>query len=107
MTARTNIDFDAINRAAKAALPVLVRRWLPRGYRYDAEWIAASPRRKHRRRDKIKINLDIGRWTDFATGGQGEDVISLVAYLFGLSLAQAAVCVARMIGLDPESARHD
>ena len=40
-----------------------------------------------------------GRWADFATGDRGGDAISLAAYLFGLSQADAARRVSTMVGL--------
>ena len=38
-------------------------------------------------------------WADFATGDKGGDVISLAAFLFGLSQAEAARRIAGMLGL--------
>jgi DNA primase (bacterial type) len=106
MRTRTSIDFVGINQAALAALPALLRRWLPRGRPQGDEWVACNPRRNDRTRGSFKINMRTGRWADFATGDRGGDVISLAAYLFDLSQTQAAGCVARMIGIDPEEARH-
>jgi len=46
------------------------------------------------------VNLRSGRWADFATGAKGGDVISLAAYLFGLSQVEAARQVAAMLAID-------
>ena len=43
------LDFDAINRAALAVLPTLLRRWLPDGRVDGSEFIALNPRRPDRR----------------------------------------------------------
>jgi hypothetical protein len=47
-----------------------------------------------------------GRWADFATGDKGGDIVSLAAYLFGLSQSEAARQVAQMLGLGT-GARRD
>jgi hypothetical protein len=50
----------------------------------------------------FKINLRSGRWSDFATGAKGGDVISLAAHLFGLSQVAAARKLAAMLGISTE-----
>src|SRR3954468_23136133 len=89
------VSFDAINRAARPALPLLLSRWLPDGRREGSEWMARNPRRADRNPGSFKVNLDTGRWADFATGDKGGDVISLFAYLHGLSQTEAAHRLAR------------
>jgi hypothetical protein len=93
------IDFDAINRAALADLPALLRRWLPDGRIVGAEYIARNPRRHDRNPGSFKINLRTGRWSDFATGDKGGDVVSLAAYLAGTGQAEAARSLAEMLGV--------
>lgn len=98
----SRIDFTRINRAALAALPALVARWLPDGRRWGAEWIARNPRRLDRRPGSFKVNLVTGRWADFALGdgvASGGDPVSLAAYLGGTSQVEAARGIARMLGL--------
>lgn len=85
-----HIDFNAISSASVAIVPALAMRWLPDGKRCGAEWIARNPTRTDRRVGSFKVNLNTGRWADFATGDRGGDVISLAAYLFGLSQTEAA-----------------
>ena len=97
------IDFDRINRAALAALPALVTRWLPDGYRRGAEWVARNPRRLDHKPGSFKVNLTTGRWADFALGAgvaSGGDPISLAAYLGAVSQVEAARGIVRMLGLD-------
>jgi hypothetical protein len=50
----------------------------------------------------FKINLRTGQWADFATGDKGGDVISLAAYLHGLTQAAAAGKISEMLGLTTE-----
>jgi len=40
-----------------------------------------------------------GRWSDFATGDKGGDVISLAAYLSGTGQVEAACALAEMLGV--------
>jgi hypothetical protein len=45
--------------------------------------------------------MTTGRWSDFATGAAGGDLVSLAAYLFKLKQAEAAVKVAEALGINP------
>ena len=93
-------DFTAINRAAMAALPTLLRRWLSDGQTEGNEYVARNPRRPDRHYGSFKINLRTGRWADFACDARGGDPVSLFAYLNELSQTEAARCLATMLGID-------
>ena len=97
MTGR--IDFGAVNAAALAALPTLLRRWLPDGRAVGREYVALNPRRDDRHLGSFRINVTNGRWSDFATGDRGGDVVSLAAYLSGIGQADAARELADMLGM--------
>ena len=100
------IDFAEINRAALAAFPVVLARILPGGKRVGAEIVALNPRRADRHLGSFKINRYNGKWADFSTGDKGGDPISLVAYLAGVSQAEAARLLARMLGLETRGPRR-
>lgn len=93
------IDFAEINRTALAKLPTLLRRWLPDGKLEGGEWSARNPLRPDRHLGSFKVNLRNGRWSDFAIGVGGGDVISLAAYLAGVGQAEAARRLADMMGV--------
>ncbi len=93
------LDFDTINRAALASLPALLRRWLPDGRFVGHEFTARNPRRADRRPGSFKVNVNSGKWADFATGDKGGDVVSLAAYLSGTGPAEAARALADMLGV--------
>lgn len=95
------IDFDRINSAAMAALPSLLSRWLPDGRRMGREWVARNPTRADQRPGSFRVNMDNGRWADFATGDKGGDPISLAAYLAGSGQVEAARALADMFGVSP------
>jgi hypothetical protein len=94
------IDFAATNRAALAALPAVLARILPGGKRVGAEFVALNPRRADRHLGSFKVNRRTGRWADFATGDRGGDLISLVAYLKGISQYEAARGLSQMLGVE-------
>ena len=96
------LDFPAINRAALASLPALLRRWLPDGRLVGREYTARNPSRADRRPGSFKVNVNTGRWADLATDDAGGDVVSLAAYLSGTGQAEAARALAEMLGV-----RHD
>jgi hypothetical protein len=103
---RTTIDFDAINRAALAALPAVLHRLVPGGKTIAREYVALNPARADRRPGSFKVNLRTGRWADFATGDKGGDPVSLCAYVGGVSQSEAARRLARMLGLDTREGRR-
>ena len=96
---RNNIDFDQMSRAALSAAQSLVKAWLPDGRRESDEWVARNPTRADRKPGSFKVNLKTGGWADFATGDSGGDLISLKAYLDGLSQLDAAKALAQELGL--------
>lgn len=93
-------DFARINAAALPVLPSLAARWLPGGRREGREWVARNPRRADRTPGSFRVNLMTGRWADFATEDRGGDVVSLAAYLAGVSQFDAARSLAEMLGVD-------
>lgn len=95
------IDFDRIASLALPHAETLCWRWLPDGRRQAREWTARNPRRNDRNVGNFKVNLNTGKWGDFATGDFGGDLVSLAAYLFGLDQREAAIRVADMLGVSP------
>lgn len=93
------VDFHGINAAALPVLQALCARWLPDGRRVGQEWIARNPLRPDRSAGSFKVNLRTGKWSDFATGDRGGDVISLAAFLGRLRQGEAARAVSAMLGL--------
>ncbi len=98
---RKHIDFEAIQEQSLANLPTLLQRWLPDGKRVGNEYVALNPTRNDRHLGSFKINVNTGRWADFATGDKGGDVISLVAYINGTGQIEAARDLADMLGMEP------
>jgi hypothetical protein len=93
------VNFDDVNRAALGRLPDILARWLPGGRIEGREYVVRNPKRGDRRPGSFKVNLDTGRWADWASGDKGGDPISLAAYLAGCSQVHAARRLAAMLGV--------
>ena len=93
------IDFAVINASALAALPALLQRWLPDGVWVGNEYKARNPMRNDNNLGSFSVNLNTGKWADFATGDAGGDVISLAAYLSEINQYNAAIKLAAMLGV--------
>lgn len=85
-----SLYFAGINAACLHRFPALLDLWLPGGTRHGQEYVVRNPRRADRRPGSFRINLQTGRWADFATNDRGGDAVSLYAYLNGLSQSNAA-----------------
>ena len=101
------IDFDRINAEALLCLEAVCRRLLPdgqaRGPRIPR---AQSASRRSCSLGSFKINLRTGVWADFASGDRGGDPVSLVAFIEDCKQGEAALKLARMLGLDGGGRRH-
>jgi predicted P-loop ATPase len=74
------INFAAIHDALNASQ--VVPEWLPGGNKQGRNWFAANPHRNDSKPGSFAINLETGKWSDFATGDKGGDLVSLYAFLF-------------------------
>lgn len=101
MSPPRRIAFKRISDSALLYSDTLVRRWLPDGKREGAEWVAINPTRADGRKGSFKVNMTTGRWSDFAAGAAGGDLVALAAYLYRLKQGEAALKVADMLGVDP------
>lgn len=79
-----------------------VSNLLPNGKLEGREWVAINPTRLDKRLGSFRINTISGRWSDFATGDKGGDLIGLYAYLKGISNYEAAC---RIAGIQPSNRR--
>lgn len=95
------IDFDRVNAAALRNSEAVVRGLLPEGRREGHEWVARNPGRPDRSLGSFKVNLNSGKWGDFATGDRGGDLVSLAAFVAGLPQREAAIRLAESLGVDP------
>jgi uncharacterized protein (DUF927 family)/5S rRNA maturation endonuclease (ribonuclease M5) len=62
---------------------------LPDGKIQGNEYLTKNPRRNDAKVGSFSINHKTGKWSDFAIGEQGNDLISLYAYIKGISSTEA------------------
>ena len=70
--------------------PRMVLGWLPDGHAEGSEWVARNQTQADAHPGSFKVNKTTGAWSDFATGDKGGEAVSLLAYLRGVSQAEAA-----------------
>ena len=102
---KPTIDFHNVNRRALASAETLLSRLLPDGRREGVEWTALNPRRADRNVGSFRININTGRWADFAIGEKGGDLVSLFAYVLGVRQGEAAARILELLG-DKEGLRY-
>ena len=79
---------------------VLLPNWLRGGKLDGREFKALNPTRADSKIGSFSVNVITGKWADFATGDQGGDLVSLFAYINGLSQKDAALALAAILGID-------
>ena len=68
----------------------LVSSWLPRGKKEANDWVAYNPNRADRHLGSFRVNLENGKWADFAVqDAKGNSLASLAVYVFGISPKEA------------------
>lgn len=96
------VDFKQVASAALASAESLLNAWLPNGKREGHEFKALNPTRADNKPGSFSVNLNTGRWADFADSSSdaaGGDLISLYAYLHGIEQFEAAIEVAHQVGI--------
>lgn len=96
---RGRVNFQKISEAALVAASHLVPEWLSAGTRQGFEWIAPNPTRADRNAGSFAINLSTGKWSDFATGDRGSDLVSLYAYINGVEQIDAGRWLHERLGV--------
>lgn len=98
------IDFAAVNAAALSALPSLLQRWFPTGFRVGPEFKVGNLRGDPG--DSLSINLNSGRWADFASDEKGGDPVSLYAAMHRIDQAEAAKALAAELRLELDTSKR-
>lgn len=84
------LNFKQVAQASLSDSLGIVQSLLPNGKRQGSEYVALNPKRADRKLGSFRINLQTGKWADFAIGKTGGDLISLWAYLKDTSQLKAA-----------------
>ncbi|MBD8496204.1 DUF927 domain-containing protein [Pseudomonas syringae] len=98
-------SFADVKRAALRSIEQVLNHWLPSGKRVDAgkEYTAPNPTRHDKHAGSLKVNLNKGTWSDFATGDKGGDLIDLVRYLDGCTDVEACNKLASFLNVEAAS----
>lgn len=82
--------FQETNDTCLPYLQTFLQRWLPDGQVVGREYVAKNPTRNDQKKGSFKINLNTGKWADFATGDKGSGIVALASYLSGKSHYESA-----------------
>lgn len=91
-----------VSSIALGAIESVLAHWLPGGKKQGQEYVVKNPTRADAQPGSFSINLNIGEWSDFATGDKGKDLVSLVGYLERLPQGKAAERLAEYLNIPPE-----
>ncbi len=98
-------DIQAIAAQALASIETICARWLPDGKKAGHEWEIGDRHGTPGKSLKVHVSgSKCGLWADFSTGDKGGDLVSLVAFIDGVSQGEAARRLAEFMGL-PTDAR--
>ena len=97
--AMAKIDFAQLRADLNPHIESVVRQLLPDGRLEGREWISLNPTRTDRHAGSFRVNIQTGRWADFATDDKGGDIISLAAYLECTTQIEAARRLIKMTGV--------
>lgn len=82
------VAFETLAQQLLGRADELCAQWLPNGKLTGREWCVGNIEGEVGQ--SLRINLDSGRWSDFATGQKGGDLISLYALKNNLKQIEAA-----------------
>ena len=91
--------FDQVNAAVRIRATTLLPRWCTGGRLQGREFLALNPHRGDRHLNSFKINIETGRWADFATGDKGGDFVSFYAFIRRISQGAAVRELADDLGV--------
>jgi len=93
-----SLDFACLSQKALCYSLPLLRRILPGGRLEGSEYVALNPRRHDTGLGSFRMNIRTGRWSDFAVGDKGGDLISLWAYVRNIRQIEAARDLQSILG---------
>lgn len=92
------VDFDALASRLLDRAERLVSQWLSGGKKVGHEWQCGNLAGEAGK--SCSVNLNTGRWADFATGEKGGDLTSLYAAIHGIAPLEAARQLIEALRLD-------
>lgn len=93
-------DFGRVAAASLLSIEKLLGDWFPKGVREGLEFCIGSSSGEAGQSLRIRLEGEkAGNWGDFAAGDAGGDLISLYAYIHGISQGKACVALAGQLGV--------
>ena len=100
-------DFKGLAAELLGRAHSLMPQWLPGGRLEGREWVATNPTRGDSKPGSFKVNVNTGKWSDFAIGdATGGDLIALYCYLRGLEPAAAYAELTGSNGIELEYTKN-
>ncbi|MES3016185.1 MAG: hypothetical protein V4721_00335 [Bacteroidota bacterium] len=101
----SNIDFSFISRQALANAMSILQRLFPSGRMDGPNEFRVGGLDGHKASGKgsLSVNINTGKWADFATGQSGGDLVSLLAARDGMSQKDAADEMLQLIGMPKDN----
>lgn len=96
-------DYGKIAAAALGYFDQIMTLLALSGKRQGAEFLPLNPLRADSRPGSFSINTETGAWADFAADVKGRDLISLAAYIRGVSNSAAALWLAEALSISSGS----
>lgn len=98
-----SIPFEQIKRASLSQAENLLASWFPHGQKIGREFKIGNLLGDAG--ESLSVNLDTGRWSDFATGDKGGDLLDLRAAAQRKDLGEVARDLASSLGIQEQPAK--
>jgi len=97
------IDIKQIAQYAQPYTQQIAAEYAPGGHIEAGEYVSLNPTRSDKSKGSFRININSGRWADYAVSGvAGGDIISYVAYITNQSQFNAAKEIADRLNINTE-----
>lgn len=93
------LDFKYVASIALDNIDAVLSAWISDGKHQGHEYVALNPTRSDQSSGSFSVNTNTGKWSDFATGDKGGDLVSLVAYIDGINQGEACTSLAGFLGI--------
>lgn len=93
------LDFNGLGAHLLNQIRILLPDWLPGGRINGHEWCCGDLRGGPG--DSMRVNMNTGRWADFASNDKGGDLISLYAAVYGKNQVEAFRELCEQSGYNP------
>ncbi|OUS15267.1 hypothetical protein A9Q88_11975 [Gammaproteobacteria bacterium 50_400_T64] len=93
------LDFKQVASLALGSIDAVLSAWVGDGKRQGHEYVALNPTRSDQSSGSFSINMNTGQWADFSTDDKGGDLVSLVAYIDGITQGEACKNLANFLGI--------